>query len=112
MTKIIFSEEFGKEFSEVEKRASEGNGEAEHILKVINKGVAKLYQNHEAGQKIRRSLWPRIYSDKYSVDNLWRLRLDDSWRMIYTLKKESVEIKALVLDTMNHKRYDRLFGYR
>jgi len=49
---------------------------------------------------------------KYQLNNLWRLRLDCSWRMLYTLKGENVSIIALVLDVMDHKEYDRLFGYR
>jgi len=112
MAVIVFSEEFGKEFSAIQSKADKGDGEAKHIVDLINKGVAKLYKNHEAGQKIRRSLWPATYSNKYSIDNLWRLRLDNSWRMLYTLRKERIEIRALVLDAMDHRRYDRMFGYR
>lgn len=112
MTEIVFSEEFGKEFSKIQDKASKGNGEAEYIVKIINRGIAKLYYNHKAGQKIERKLWPRIYSDRYSINNLWRLQLDSSWRMVYTLRGENVKIVALVLDAMDHKRYDKTFGYK
>lgn len=61
---------------------------------------------------MERKLWPNEYRVKYQLNNLWRLRLDCSWRMLYTLKGENVSIIALVLDVMDHKEYDRLFGYR
>jgi hypothetical protein len=112
MTEIIFSDEFAKEFSKAREKADKGNGEAEYIVKIIERGISKLYNDHEAGQKIERKLWPKAYIAKYSLNNLWRLRLDDSWRMIYTMRGPDVKIVALVLDVMDHRDYDKLFGYR
>ena len=91
--------------------AKKGIGEAEYILKLIDKGIAKLVENHETGQKIPKNLWPKYYVQKYAINNLWRLRLDDSWRMIYTVIGEQVRIVAVILEVMDHKDYEKKFGY-
>jgi hypothetical protein len=112
MTGIILSDEFAKEFSKVQQKASKGNGEAEYVVRMIDRGIARLYSNHEAGQQIKRKLWPKVYIDRHDINNLWRLHLDSSWRMIYTLRGPDVEIVALILEVMDHKSYEKRFGYR
>ena|GEM_PF-3940951 len=46
------------------------------MLKIIERGIAKLIENYESGQKIQERLWPKYYKQKYGINNLWRLRLD------------------------------------
>lgn len=111
MTEIRLSREFAKEFAELQRRAEKGEGDAEYLMKIIEKGIAKLIENHEAGQKIQKKLWPRYYTEKYGINNLWRLRLDSYWRMIYTLIGDRVRIVSVVLEVLDHKEYDRKFGY-
>jgi mRNA-degrading endonuclease RelE of RelBE toxin-antitoxin system len=111
MTEINLSQEFAKDFSELQKRREKGDGEAEYLLKLIDKGIAKLVENHECGQKIQKNLWPKYYVSKYGIRNLWRLRLDDYWRMIYTVIGEQVRVVAVILEALNHKKYDKRFGY-
>ena len=112
MTEILLSQEFSKEFAGLQRRAESGHGEAEYLLKLVERGIAKLAENHEAGQKIQKSLWPKYYSQKYGITNLWRLRMDDSWRMIYTVMGEQVRIVAIILEVLDHKEYDGRFGYK
>jgi mRNA-degrading endonuclease RelE of RelBE toxin-antitoxin system len=112
MTEINLSQEFAKEFSELQRRREKGDGEAEYLLKLIDKGIAKLIENHEGGQKIQKTMWPKYYVNKYGINNLWRLRLDDYWRMIYTVVGEQVRIVAVILEVLNHKEYNKRFGYR
>jgi len=112
MTEIQLSQEFSKELMRLQKRAEKGQGEAEYLLKLIEKGIAKLVENYEAGQKIQRKLWPKYYNQKYGINNLWRLKLDDYWRMIYTLIGEQVRIVAVILEVLDHKEYDKRFGYK
>lgn len=35
-----------------------------------------------------------------------------AWRMIYTILGSEVEIISLILDIMNHKKYEKKFGYK
>jgi len=112
MTEIQLSQEFSHEFAKLQRRREKGDGEAEYLLKLVEKGIAKLIENHEAGQKIQKRLWPKYYVQKYGISNLWRLRLDDFWRMIYTVIGENIRIVAVVLEVMDHKKYDKRFGYK
>jgi mRNA-degrading endonuclease RelE of RelBE toxin-antitoxin system len=112
MTEIQLSQEFSKEFSELQRRRERGDGEAEYLLKLIDKGIAKLIDNYETGQKIQKRLWPKYYAEKYGINNLWRLRLDDYWRMVYTMIGEKVRIVAVILEVLDHKEYDKRFGYK
>lgn len=112
MTTIKLSQDFLEEFNKIEKKAEEGSGDAEYIIKIINKGISKLSEDPEVGQQVPRKLWPEYYSVRYGINNLWRLRLDNSWRLIYTLGKEDIEIFCIVLEAMDHKKYDKRFGYK
>ncbi len=67
MTEIQLSHEFSEEFAGLQKRAENGEGEAEQLIKLIDKGIAKLIENHEAGQKIQKKLWPKYYTQKYGI---------------------------------------------
>ncbi|MBL7160934.1 MAG: hypothetical protein ISS93_03750 [Candidatus Aenigmarchaeota archaeon] len=112
MTEIQLSQEFSKEFATLQKRAEKGEGEAEYLLKLVGKGITKLVESREAGQKIQKRLWPKYYVQKYGISNLWRLRLDDYWRMIYTLLNGKIRIVAVILDVIDHKEYNKRFGYK
>ena len=68
--------------------------------------------NIRAGQEIQHHLWPECYKANCDVTNLWRLRLDSSWRMLYTARGDHVRIVAFVIDVVDHRRYDRMFGYQ
>ncbi|MCK4496670.1 MAG: hypothetical protein KAU24_00625 [Candidatus Aenigmarchaeota archaeon] len=112
MTEIQLSEDFARDFANLQKRVEKGEGEAEYLLKIIDKGIAKIIEDYTAGQKIPKKLFPVYYKKKYAITNLWRLRLDDYWRMIYTLIGERIRIVAVILEILDHKKYDRRFGYK
>ena len=55
---------------------------------------------------------PKEYKIKYGVTNLFRIELPQFWRMLYTLTNGDIEIIAFVLDVIDHKTYDKKFGYK
>ncbi len=55
---------------------------------------------------------PQYYVNKYGVTNLWRINLSDFWRLIYTIQSNEVEIIDFVLNIVDHKKYDKIFGYK
>ena len=79
-----------------------------------------LKANYDYGKQIPRKLIPRKYQLEYEVTNLWKVDLAGYWRMIYTLKqpqREQTEIEIItiwldVLDIIDHKKYDKIFGYK
>ena len=79
MYEVRFSREFSEEYSKLKKRAESGRGEARYLVKIIDKGIAKLKRDREAGKRIPRGLIPQVYAVKYGVTNLWKLNLDRFW---------------------------------
>ena len=112
MYEVRFSKEFSEEYAELKKRADGGHGEARYLLGIIDKAIVKLKQDREAGKRIPKRLIPREYVVKYGVTNLWKLNLDRYWRMIYTIVGDQIRLVSVIIEVLNHKRYDRKFGYR
>jgi len=45
---------------------------------------------------------------------LFRVGLVGYWRLVYTLENSgnNIEILAIILEFMNHEKYDKRFGYK
>jgi hypothetical protein len=112
VTAVLLSQEFARSLQDLRSKASGGDGEVEYLLEIIDRGIRKLESNQCCGQQVRRRLFPEHYVSKYDVNNLWRLRLDSRRRLIYTLIGDRVQVSCVVLEVLNHKDYDRRFGYR
>ena len=109
---VLLSKEFSDELEKLRSNAAKGNGEAKYIIRIIEKGLSKLEVDKEAGKRIKKELIPAYYNAKYEVTNLWKLNLDNFWRMIYTIMGDDVKLMTIVLDVLDHKSYDRRFGYK
>ena len=117
-TKVIITGEAKEEFDELNKVVGEeiANGitSSDHqtLLNSIKQKIEILKANPEYGTHIQKDRIPKEYVQNYDVDNLWKIDLSGAWRMIYTIKGSEVEIISLILDIINHRDYERKFGYR
>jgi hypothetical protein len=84
------------------------------FLNAVKKKIELIKANPHYGDSISKRLIPKEYIVKYGVNNLFRVELPRYWRMLYTLTDgdSGIEIVAFVLDMVDHKRYDKKFGYR
>jgi hypothetical protein len=84
------------------------------ILKAINNKVELIKVNKHYGNPISKKLIPEDYINKYNIRNLFRIELPNYWRMLYTLTNDESEIHiiAFVLDIIDHKTYNKKFGYK
>ncbi|MEW5897307.1 MAG: hypothetical protein AB1668_06435 [Nanoarchaeota archaeon] len=84
------------------------------ILKAVNQKVELIKSNPHYGEPIAKNLIPSEYKMKYGTNNLFHVELPIFWRMLYSLTDggTEVEIVAFVLDIIDHKTYDKKFGYR
>ena len=75
---------------------------------------SSLKINPHYGDPVAKQLFPREYILKYGITNLFRVELSLFWRMLYTIKssENSESILVFVLDIINHKIYNKKFGYR
>src|SRR3989344_3364056 len=85
------------------------NSEHQQLLKSIRQKIELIKANPQYGDAVPKTL---IKRSGYAVDNLWVADLTGYWRMLYTLKGSQIEILCFILEIVDHKRYDKVFGYR
>ena len=94
----------------VGKQIREGKESTKEIqlLNSIKKKSELLKINPFYGNNIEKKKIPK----NYIVQNLWRIELTNFWRMLYTIKGDEVEIICFILNILNHKNYNKIFGYK
>ena len=70
-----------------------------------------IKNNPSCGTKIPKKLWSRVYIEKYNILNLWKYDLPNSWRLIYTIKEDDIQVIGVILEWFDHKNYERRFKY-
>lgn len=115
---VYFSDEANNEYKELQSRVSEQkergieNSFDMQLLKAIDREKLNLKQNPQKGMHIKRMNITKQVVQRYNTDKLWKLDLVSFWRMIYTITGDEVRIITFVLEIMDHKKYDKIFGYR
>lgn len=110
--RVIFSPEAEDVYNYLN---SEADSKTEKmILNALNKKVDLIKANPHYGEPIAKNIIPAEYVQKYGVTNLFRVELPMFWRMLYTLTNGDTEIEiiAFVLDVIDHKEYNKKFGYK
>ncbi|MFC2133813.1 hypothetical protein ACFLTH_04290 [Bacteroidota bacterium] len=79
------------------------------LLKSINRTIDKLKENPQIGEPIKKDQIPREFK-KTGIKNLYKTRLSNYWRMLYTIEGTRVEIFLFILSISSHKEYDDLFS--
>jgi hypothetical protein len=64
-----------------------------------------------AGDRVVRSKFPKCYVQKHGVSNLYKFNLDSGNRLVYTLVAEERGVAVVVLEILDHKKYEERFGY-
>lgn len=110
--RVIFSPEAEEVYKHLNEIANSSKIE-KSILNAVNKKVEIMKMNIHYGNPIAKNLIPNEYKVKYGVTNLFRVELPNFWRMLYTLTdgESQIEIIAFVLDIINHREYNKKFGY-
>lgn len=102
--KVVFvDEELEKSFNELQ--------ESDPIKRGIIRAIRCIQENTFVGRNVKKELIPKKLIDKFSLNNLWIYDLPNGWRLIYSITGSEIEIIAAVLDWMDHRDYERLFGF-
>ncbi len=115
--KVVLSEEATEEYNELNRIVGDelqrGVTSSVHqsIFRSVERVKGWLKENPFAGEQVQKSLIPSYYLKKYGITNLWRIDLSDYWRLVYTIQSNEVEIIDFVLNIVDHKKYDKIFGY-
>lgn len=110
--RIVLSDEAKKAYEYLITQSQHSKIE-KTILKSFRKKIEHLKNNPHYGSPIAKKLIPKEYRIKYNITNLFRLELPNFWRMLYTMTNNGgkIEIVIFMLDIVNHKKYNRIFGY-
>ncbi len=101
------------EVAEVKKAKKKRTPEV-RIFEAFQKKKDLVKVNKHYGEPIAKSKIPKKFREKYGITNLFWVELPHFWRFLYSLTDgdSEIEIIAFVLDIVNHKKYNKLFGYK
>ena len=68
------------------------------LYKWISRAIDDLEVNAFCGTQIPKRIMPKVYVDKYSIDNLWKYDLPKGWRLIYSVANGEVCIVSIILE--------------
>ena len=103
-------DEYNKLKTLIEEEQTKGinNSENQSLFRSIETKKEWLKDNPLAGEVVKKDDIPK----NLDVDNLFKLRLSGFWRMLYTIKRESIEIYCFILVIESHPDYNKRFGKR
>ncbi len=116
--KVIFVDNAKEELKILNKKVGDekakGTTKSDHqtLLRAIKQKATLIKENPDFGVHIAKNKIPHEYKREYEANNLWKVNLSKGWRMIYTIKGNEIEILSIVLDIIDHKTYDKKFGYK
>jgi Txe/YoeB family toxin of Txe-Axe toxin-antitoxin module len=85
--------------------------EDKKLYKWICAALEDLQEDVFFGIQLPKRLIPKVYVDKYGIDNLWKYDLPKGWRLIYSVANGQICVLSIILEWMNHKKYERRFNY-
>ena len=115
---VDFSEDADKDYRELqktvisEKEQGIDNSPNIQLLKSIERAINNLKIDPQFGIHIPRKVISKSLVARYGTDRLWKINLVGYWRLIYTIVGDEVKVISFVLEFMDHKKYNKVFGYK
>ena len=107
-SEVYFAE---KELKEVYNKLAESKAEEKELYKWITRAINDLKEDAFCGIQVKKELIPKEYEQKYQVENLWKYDMPKGWRLLYSVGKDGIIVISIILEWMDHKNYERRFGY-
>jgi len=100
-------EEYNKLKAVVKDEQERGISSSENqtLLRSIEQKIEWLKENPLKGEPVKKKDIPK----ELDVDNLFKLRLAKYWRMLYTIRRQEIEIFCFILTIESHPDYDKRF---
>ncbi len=92
-------------------KLKESKTEDERLHKWINRALDDIEEDAFCATQVPKKLIPRVYLEKYGIDNLWKYDLPSGWRLFYSVENGDIIVLAIVIEWMSHKEYERKFNY-
>lgn len=116
--RVILSKDAAEQYAELNRIVGEElqrnitSSIHQSIFRSIERVKGWLKENPFVGDQVTKGKIPDCYIKKYDITNLWRIELSNYWRLVYTIQSNEVEVIDFVLDIIDHKEYDKKFGYK
>jgi len=106
-----------EEYKELQEAVAQGKHSPakptyEQLLASINNAICNLKLNPYYGDLVPRKYLNKAIVNRYGTDKLLRVELVGFWRMLYTIIGDEAKIIAFILEYMDHKEYNKKFGYK
>jgi hypothetical protein len=83
------------------------------LFKSITDTIDLIRREPTRGDHVEHNKIPEYYIKKFKIRTLFRIELIDYWRLLYSIHSfDNVGIGILVLEALDHKKYNKRFGYR
>jgi mRNA-degrading endonuclease RelE of RelBE toxin-antitoxin system len=110
MVKIILSLEANNVLLKLKKSSHKVD---KSIYESIKEKLKLIKNNPKLGKPIKKKLIPKKYINKYGISILFKLRLSNYWRMLYTINNNNeIEIIVFIIDLLDHKKYNKKFSFK
>jgi Txe/YoeB family toxin of Txe-Axe toxin-antitoxin module len=100
-----------EKLKETLNKLKDSKTEDKKLYEWINRALDDLEENAFCGIQIQKRLIPKVYIEKYGINNLWKYDLPKGWRLIYSVANNEVCVLSIILEWMDHKDYERRFKY-
>lgn len=108
-SKVVYADE---KVMEAYEKLKNSTTEDRKLLEWLNRAYDDLTKDAFCGIQIPKKQIPDEYIKKYGIDNLWKYNLPNAWRLIYSVTKDEIVVISIVIEWMNHKKYEKRFGYK
>lgn len=88
-----------------------GTSEERHLFSMIQTTINNIKENPFSGFQVPKKQIPKIYLRKFGIDNLWKIDLASSWRLVYSVASNDDGTIALIIEWFDHQEYERRFRY-
>lgn len=110
MVNVRFSPEANSVYLQLQKSKDKID---QSIFNSINEKIEQLKQNPKIGEPLQRKYIPDKYIQKHGTKNLFKIRLANYWRLLYTLSNNyEINVFVFVVDIIDHKECDDIFGFK
>jgi len=98
--------------AEWDRLSASGKGDDKKLVLMLNRAFDAIEADCRFGVYIQKKKIPKYYTKKYGeLPNLWKYNLSDSWRLVYFIAGAGGDPVSVIVEWMNHREYDRRFGY-
>ena len=112
ITRIVLSTEALEVCEEISRQIT--NKRMQSLSRSIQQKIECIRYNSHYGLPIAKVKIPQRYIEKYDIHNLFRVELPQFWRMLYAVQlgQDGKETIILIIAIIDHKEYNKLFGYK